>query len=340
LQQEAAELRKELENEQQQHREQLEIEKSIQKDLRAKLAAATKRASDLERELNDLRLKYDASEQQVAQGIQRTKMLQEELARQVEACALAGQRQKTYEDQLAVQDALKTSRLGFVTEVWSLHKAITEINLIMPMTLKSKPCTSTPDKRSPRLNKVASPELDNLIQSMGHACRQSKNLIAKYFTDDEKLHLGAPLALYEGGHDSPQPLDWSVASESTRPTSPSGNRSSAPNSTSGKVVSQHDTPVAELLNRAGLDATKRPVGNGGGVDMAKHYETQMKQRVEINPHETSRPQLGKNGPDASRQQPQEKLRVSTVSVDATVSKRQVPQSRGARVNSPSSSSRR
>lgn len=45
-------------------------------------------------------------------------------------------------------------------------------------------------------------------------------IIKKFLTDDEKLHLGIPLAQFEGGHDTPAPLDWSGISDETSGSSP------------------------------------------------------------------------------------------------------------------------
>lgn len=77
-----------------------------------------------------------------------------------------------------------------------------------------------------------------------------------------KLHLGIPLALYEGGHNSPQPLDWSGISETSTGTPALGDRSpkSSANDRSPKssaneqamITEPHRKPRASIGNEAAL----------------------------------------------------------------------------------------
>jgi hypothetical protein len=207
--QEKKELRGAWERERLNDRNQLEKEKTEKDGLASKLTAAKKEAHDAKVELHGLRGKCDSAERQLAQQIQAAELLREELRRVSEASVAATERLKFLEDQVGVQEALKTSRLGFVTEVWGLHKNIKEVRSQMQSQGKDKGFVA---RNSPRQTTNASAAVSSetpVTHSIMQACKRSTMLIAKYLTDDEKLHLGAPLAHYEGGHDSPQPLDWS-----------------------------------------------------------------------------------------------------------------------------------
>merc|ERR1711879_679228 len=117
----------------------------------------------------------------------------------LEAKVTAERRQKVLEGQLTAQEMLRTSRLGFVTEVWTLHKMLVEAGSSMQIT---KGRTPTEDSRS----LASKGAVAGNLQRMTCIRKRSKFIIDKYFTDDEKLHLGIPLALYEGGHNSSRPM--------------------------------------------------------------------------------------------------------------------------------------
>merc|ERR1711976_131359 len=96
-------------------------------------------------------------------------------------------------------------------------------------------------------------EFGAMTQRVTHACNHSAKIIAKYMTDDEKLHLGVPLARYEGGHDSPQPLDWRTASEASTESSLSGDCSSLSSTGREKVK----TAAEHCFNsKSSVDAAK------------------------------------------------------------------------------------
>eukprot|EP00930_Biecheleria_cincta_P042387 TRINITY_DN29162_c0_g1_i1.p1 TRINITY_DN29162_c0_g1~~TRINITY_DN29162_c0_g1_i1.p1 ORF type:complete len:912 (+),score=159.98 TRINITY_DN29162_c0_g1_i1:64-2799(+) len=115
-------------------------------------------------------------------------------------------------------DALKTSRLGFVTAVWALHKRIAAAK---PVATKTVVCTiSRPAPRRAATTAFDGAESIAATSLFTHY-RMSKNIIEKYLTDDEKLHLGIPLAHFEGGHDSPKPLNWSELSDDSTVPPPS-----------------------------------------------------------------------------------------------------------------------
>merc|ERR1712181_115079 len=81
------------------------------------------------------------------------------------------------------------------------------------------------------------------------------NMIAKYLTDHEKLHLGAPLARYEGGHDSPQPLDWSSISEVTSTTRSTDCSFSSVESDIAKEGKSQETQKRKHLQQSHIDAS-------------------------------------------------------------------------------------
>merc|ERR1712087_180976 len=80
------------------------------------------------------------------------------------------------------------------------------------------------------------------------AYEKSTMIIKKFLTDDEKLHLGIPLAQFEGGHDTPAPLDWSGISDETSGSSP--RETAAP---------QQDTKYPELLTAGTSGQRARPL---------------------------------------------------------------------------------
>lgn len=102
--------------------------------------------------------------------------LQDELTKALEAKGTAEQNQRVLEDQLNAQEMLRTSRLGFVTEVWALHKMLLEA---MQNTKGKTRKANT--SRSPRSNG----DVTEHLQRMTCICKRSKLLIDRYLTDAE-----------------------------------------------------------------------------------------------------------------------------------------------------------
>jgi len=200
----------------------LEKERCAHKQLASELADANKEIDRKSSEMTALCGKYDVLEQQLTQQLLASQSLEKELTQALESCVRVEQRNRTLEDQLNVQKPLRTSRLGFITEVWGLHKAITEVRSNLPAT-RGQVFTTSAGKHAAHMSRISStavrPEMEVASQGLANVCNHSKMVIAKYLTDDEKLHLGIPLARYEGGHDSPRPLDWHAMSDISTETS-------------------------------------------------------------------------------------------------------------------------
>lgn len=204
LSREKADLLRDLERTKNECRSEVEKESRARQDAVSALDDVAKQLKQRTIELHELRESSDASGKQQLQNAQKIAKLQEQLVEALEANRSAEKRIQSFEEQELAHETTKLSRLGFVTEVWALHSAIGKI--------KS-------DVRGSKVGKAMSDlESCNLQQSIENIHKHSKRIIAKYLTDHEKLHLGAPLAHYEGGHDSPQPLDWSGISEDVSTT--------------------------------------------------------------------------------------------------------------------------
>jgi len=81
-------------------------------------------------------------------------------------------------------------------------------------------------------------------------CKRSKLVIDGYLTDDEKLHLGIPLAFFEGGHKSPQPQDWSGTSETSTQCGISEISTGTPPSSDRSHLSSANNPSMAIESHA------------------------------------------------------------------------------------------
>ena len=103
------------------------------------------------------------------------------------------------------------------------------MKLNVQVTMKGRAPVVSNCRKSSRTGKFAltidRPDIDAVTLNLANAYNHSTMLIGKYLTDDEKLHLGVPLARYEGGHDSPQPCDWGGNSETSTEVSLLGDSS-------------------------------------------------------------------------------------------------------------------
>merc|ERR1711957_148954 len=144
----------------------------------------------LRKELQSLHTTFEASKHDMLMQI--AKLTASLEAAQKELLVLQA-RIQVYEEEAK---AKKPMRLALVTEIWACHKQMSD---------GRKPLYAVMKMHAP---KVQGPIKDKLIkdlgESFGHivkACEHSKLVVSKYFTIDEKLHLGIPSD--EGGHHSP-----------------------------------------------------------------------------------------------------------------------------------------
>jgi hypothetical protein len=219
LSREKADLQQDLDRERNERRSEVEKESLARIDAVSKLAEAETNLRNRTIDLQNMSEKCKMLEEQRAQSSLEIADLQAKLSEALRAKSIADRRIQEFEEQALAQEALKTSRLGFVTEVWALHGAIATIKSNIQAMGAKKANPSSSSLGSAKAGRLMSDmEGSKLQQSIDNIHTHSKYMIAKYLTDHEKLHLGAPLAHYEGGHDSPRPLDWSSTSAATSPT--------------------------------------------------------------------------------------------------------------------------
>jgi len=194
---EASEVRKQdLENSQQEFRSQLQLEAMERQRLAAELKA---KEAEFEGEQQANREKVQQLTQMLDTSTKSMQRLQQELNQAKEAASTAEVHIRGLQEQLQAQEPLRTSRLAFVTEVWTLHKRLAETKSAMQAAARSP----TPAGTGPDVGRHGA-----ALTSISTACKHATMVISKYLTDEEKLHLGIPLAQYEGGRGSPTPLDW------------------------------------------------------------------------------------------------------------------------------------
>jgi hypothetical protein len=233
----------------------VEKERCERQDAVSNLAEAKKQLQAQFVEIHGMRERIVSLEREKAESAQKLLHLQEQLREALEANRSAEKRILAFEEQAVLQEALKTSRLGFVTEVWGLHSEIANIKSSIQSPAAAKASIASSCRISAKLGRAAS-DLENcdLRQSVMEIHRHSKHVIAKYLTDHEKLHLGAPLAHYEGGHDSPQPLDWSSISDATSTTRSTDCSFSSVDSEIAKAAKLQESQPGQQLNESRTDA--------------------------------------------------------------------------------------
>jgi len=185
------------------------------------LASLGKELKSTKAELQRLNEQHDLAINRLQHAELEQRHLQDELEQAKSSALTESQRASVLQELLNEQDSLKTSRLAFVTEVWELHKHISEAKAATKC--RTRPAQN--GQRTPRVERMSTAIENSEVSAQSTTARayeKSAIIIKKFLTDDEKLHLGIPLAQFEGGHDTPKPLDWSGPSEESKGTLQSG----------------------------------------------------------------------------------------------------------------------
>jgi len=88
-------------------------------------------------------------------------------------------------------EQLKAARLSFVTEVWSLYKRISE---------SRKSAQAVARVHAPKAglqHQALQADADHAFDGVSRSREHCAMIVSKYMTDDEKLHLGIPLSMFE-----------------------------------------------------------------------------------------------------------------------------------------------
>jgi len=164
-----------------------------------------------EAELSDVKVKSDAAkeknfalEQDLSHGLVERHELRRQLRETRESSEMSERRCQQMQQALDEVEQQKLSRLAFTAEVWALQKIVTEAKKGTMAWLRGRPPMGVNVQAWTNVQRSVEPTVDSLTR----AHEQSTKIICKFLTDEEKLHLGIPLALFEGGHDTPKPLAW------------------------------------------------------------------------------------------------------------------------------------
>ena len=167
---------------------------------RMALEDVTEKAESAEETMGSIKEQYSAAAKDVASLQRQLAMSQEKIVELKKKVTEVEQRD--FVDN-STGESGASPRLAFISAVWDLAKSVDKCRK-MCQHLSLVRMKSIPEGIKVKLE----PEVAELFALSKDTKEASRSLISRFLTDDEKLHLGIPLLLFDGGRDSAPVADW------------------------------------------------------------------------------------------------------------------------------------